>query len=260
MSRRRVLNIVSRKKCDNMMPRVVNADGTNQLGPLADQTDALVCLFVPNARVTRTSITNPAVRNVSDTYAVGYREKVAITVNGGGTFMWRRIVFMLKGQDLRQAMDSDGTGTVAQQLYWQTTEGGCNRVIGPLPEGQNSNEELTSYVFKGQVAVDWNNYFTAPVDTRRVTVRSDRTRVIRPGNETGAARLYSMWYPIRRSIIYEDDMESDVVGDKAYSTAGLRGVGDMYILDMMGIITGGGDIPVTTYTFNPEGSYYWHER
>ena len=51
---------------------------------------------------------------------------------GGGTFMWRRIVFMLKGGDLRVAMDSSNAGNIPNQLFDQTTEGGCRRVIGPL--------------------------------------------------------------------------------------------------------------------------------
>lgn len=259
MTRRRVLDIASRKKVDNMMPRVVGSDGVSVLGSYTS-TDPLTCLFVPNARTSRTALTNPAVRNSAETFAVGYREKVAITVNGGGTFMWRRIVFMLKGPELRKALDSDESAATLNMYYWETIEGGCNRVIGPLDEGLSADDELCAYVFKGQNGVDWSSKFTAPVDHNRITVKSDRTRVIRPGNETGAARLFKFWYPIRRSIVYNDDMESDVVGDKPYSTSGLRGVGDMYVLDLMGISTGGGDIPVSSYNFNPEGSYYWHER
>lgn len=259
MTRRRVLNITSRKKCDNMIPRVVKSDGTTTVGAFTSQ-EQMMCLFVPNARATRTSVTNPAVRNKSETFAVGYKETVQISVDGGGTFMWRRIVFMLKGSDLRVAMDSDDTGNLINQLMWQNMEGGCNRVIGPLDAAFNAPAELTSYVFKGQEDVDWVNRFTAPVDHNRVTVKSDKVRVMRPANETGSSRTYKLWYPIRRTIVYEDDMESDVVGDKPFSTAGLRGVGDMYILDIMGMQTGGGSAPLSTYQFDPEGSYYWHER
>jgi len=254
MTSRRVLNITTRKKCDNMVPRVVNPDGTSTLSSYTSP-DALMCLFIPTARTTRTSLTNPAVRNTTETFSVGYRERVQLDVTGGGTLMWRRIVFMLKGADLRTAMDSGHIGNIPNQLYWELTEGGCNRVIGPLDPAGNSQDELTSYVFRGQENVDWSNFFTAPLDTHRVTVKSDRVRTIRPGNDTGASRSYKLWYPIRRNLIYEDDMESDVVGDQPFSTAGLRGIGDMYVLDIMGFTAGTG-----TYKFTPEGSYYWHER
>lgn len=259
MSTRRVLNITSRKKVDSMLPIVVGEDNNTTVGAFTS-SQPLLSLFIPNARNTRTFISNPAVRNTSDIFAVGYKEKVHLTVNGGGTLMWRRIVFYLKGQDLRNAMDSSNAGNIPGQLFNQTVEGGCRRVIGPLQGVTNAQNELQSYVFRGQEDLDWSNQFTAPLDTRRITVKSDRTRTIRPGNDTGASRLFNLWYPIRRTISYEDDLESDVVGDVPFSTAGLRGIGDIYVMDIMGIVNGGDESPVTTYTFSPEGSFYWHEK
>jgi len=259
MSSRRILNVTSRKKVDNMMPVVVDEASEVTVGPFSSPSP-LLCLFVPNARDTRTPITNPAVRNSSDIFAVGYKEKVRIDVLGGGTFMWRRIVFMLKGDDLRRAMDSSDAGNIPNQLFDQTTEGGCRRVIGPLLGVTNAQTELQHYVFRGQEDVDWADQFTAPIDTRRVTVKYDKMRVIRPGNDTGASRLYRFWHPIRRTISYEDDLESDVVGDRPFSTAGLRGVGDMYVMDIMAITNLTPDAPETSYRFSPEGSFYWHER
>lgn len=259
MTRRSILNVTSRKKVDSMLPVVITEDMNVTPGPWSNATP-LMCLFVPNARTSRTSITNPAVRNASDIFAVGYKERVQITLNGGGTFMWRRVVFFLKGEDLRHGMDSSEAGNIPGQLYNQTTEGGCRRVIGALEGTTNAREELQAYLFRGQMGLDWSSELTAPIDTRRVTVQSDRTRVIRPGNDTGASRLYNLWYPIRRTISYEDDLESNVVGDRPFSTAGLRGIGDMYIMDVMSIVTDQTEEPFTTYTFSPEGSFYWHER
>lgn len=259
MSTRRILNVTSRKKVDSMLPIVVAEDNTTTVGAFTS-ISPLLSLFIPNARDTRSSITNPAVRNSSDIFAVGYKEKVHLTVNGGGTFMWRRIVFYLKGDDLRRAMDSSDAGNIPNQLFDQTIEGGCRRVIGPLAGVTNARQELTSYVFRGQEGFDWSDQFTAPLDTRRITVKSDRTRVIRPGNDTGASRLFNLWYPIRRTISYQDDLESDVVGDRPFSTPGLRGLGDVYVMDIMAIVTDQSDAPFTSYTFSPEGSFYWHER
>lgn len=241
-----------------MMPVVIAEDNVVTVGSYTSVAP-LLCLFVPNARDSRTSITNPAVRNSADIFAVGYKEKVRIDIIGGATFMWRRIVFMLKGDDLRRFMDSSNNGNIPGQLYDQTTEGGCRRVIGPLLGVTNAQKELQQYVFRGQQDTDWVDQFTAPVDTRRVTVKSDRTRTIRPGNATGASRAYKFWYPIRRTISYEDSMESNVVGDRPFSTAGLRGIGDMYVMDIMAL-TNAGTSTATTYRFSPEGSFYWHER
>ena len=169
MSSRRILNVTSRKKVDNMMPIVVDEESAVTVGPFTSPSP-LLCVFVPNARTTRTPITNPAVRNSSDIFAVGYKEKVRLDVQGGGTFMWRRIVFMLKGDDLRRFMDSSDAGNIPNQLFDQTTEGGCRRVIGPLLGVTNAQEELQKYVFRGQENVDWADQFTAPIDTRRSTL------------------------------------------------------------------------------------------
>lgn len=258
MTRRGVLNITTRKKQDNMVSRVVNPDGTSTLGDFSS-SDPMMSLFIPNARSTRTPVNNPAVRNTTNTFAVGYKERVQIDLSGGGTLKWRRIVFMMKGSVLRDAMDTDDTGGILNQLFWQTTEGGTNRVIGPLDPGSPSQVELTSFLFQGQQDIDWRNFFTAKVDTTRVTLKYDKVRTIAPGNESGVSRSYRFWNPIRRTILYDDDMESDVVGDKPFSTEGLIGVGDMYILDVFAIV-----VPPLTgdglYTFSPEGTYYWHER
>ena len=48
-----------------MLPVVVAEDNTTTVGPYTSASP-LLSLFIPNARQTRTSITNPAVRNVSD--------------------------------------------------------------------------------------------------------------------------------------------------------------------------------------------------
>ena len=86
MSARRILNVTSRKKVDSMQPVVVLEDSTTTVGGYTSLAP-LLSLFVPNARNTRTPITNPAVRNSSDIFAVGYKEKVLLTVDGGGTLM-----------------------------------------------------------------------------------------------------------------------------------------------------------------------------
>ena len=84
MTRRRILNVTSRKKVDTMLPIVVTEDVTITPGPF-NAASPLTCLFIPNARTTRTSITNPAVRNASDIFAVGYKEKVQTTKQYGAT-------------------------------------------------------------------------------------------------------------------------------------------------------------------------------
>jgi len=266
MSSRRILNITSRKKADNMLPVVIDKGNNVTPGGYSSQAP-LICLFIPNARKLRADIFNPAVRNVSDIYAVGYKEKVLMQVSGGGTLMWRRIVFMLKGNDLRNFMDSAEAGNIPGQLYDQVDTGGCRRVIGPLDdEGgtpTNSLAELKAYVFRGQENVDWSDLLTAPLDNRRITTKYDKVHTISPGNETGKSRHFKFWHPIRRTIAYEDDMESPVspeVDSRPFSTAGLRGVGDMYVLDIMTIANTDGEAPPTTYNFAPEGTFYWHER
>ena len=123
----------------------------------------------------------------------------------------------------------------------------------------NAQDELQSYVFRGQEDVDWANQFTAPLDTRRITVKSDRTRTIRPGNDTGASRVFNLWYPIRRTISYEDDMEAIklvIVHSPLWVYVVL--VTCMSWISWVSLLVTGSSL--TTYKFSPEGSFYWHER
>jgi hypothetical protein len=232
-----------------------NAQGGGEKGPL--QTDqAVVMCFMPTARKSGVDPSNPAVRNTQVTYGVGYREALSIDSLGGAVWRWRRIAFNMKGSALRDAIDPPGdTGVAGYSFYDQTPEGGCQRLLLPMELAQQT--PLFDFLFRGQQGVDWSALTIAKVDTSRVTLLSDRIRYIRPLTTAGTSRPFKFWYPIRHNIVYDDDKESNKVGDSAYSTSAKTGWGDMYIVDIFApaiTVTGQG------ISIDVEGTYYWHER
>lgn len=255
MSRRRVLNITSVKKQDNMLAVTANSEGAVSKGPLVISEAAVLC-FIPTARKTNTDLTNPAVRNLQSIYGVGYKETVTLDSGTGAVWRWRRIVFNMKGASLRDTIDPPGdTGTAAYNFYDQLPEGGCNRLLAQMTLAQQT--ALWDFLFRGQQNVDWSGLFLAKVDTIRVSLMRDVTRYVRPTTTVGTSRTTRHWHRIGHNIVYDDDKESNKVGDSAYSTSSKLGWGDMYIVDIIAPA-----IPNTgmQLRFDVEGTYYFHER
>lgn len=255
MSRRRILNITSVKKQDNMLATKTDSGGGSSKGPLVTNQAVVMC-FMPTARKTGIDPSNPAVRTQQATYGVGYKENVTIDVLTGSVWRWRRIVFSLKGSSLRDYIDPPGdTGVATYTFFDQVPEGGCNRLLRPMDlAGQT---KLFDYLYRGTQNSDWSGLFLGKVDTSRVSVISDKMRYIRPMTQLGTSRSYKMWCPIGHNIIYDDDKESNKIGDSAFSTSSKRGWGDLYVVD---IIAPGAATGEYSLQFDVEGTYYFHER
>lgn len=238
-----------------MLAVTTNSDNEESKGPLVTK-EAVVMCFMPTARVTSTDLSNPAVRNLQNTYGVGYKETVTIDSVGGAVWRWRRIVFNLKGASLRDAIDPPGdTGTAGYKFYSQLPEGGCNRLLRPMTLAQQST--LFGFMFRGTQDVDWSGLFLAKVDTTRISVMRDVQRYVRPYTTIGTSRTTRHWHKIGHSIIYDDDKESNKVGDSPYSSGSRFGWGDMYVVDIIAPAITSPDISLR---FDVEGTYYFHER
>lgn len=264
MSRRRILNITTTKKQDAMAPWSSNASNVTPStnGPiLFDRTtafnDSRTMIFIPTARDRSIGNTNPdpnseSRRTATATFARGYAERITISTNSGLPWRWRRVVFMFKGSQFYQ----DG----ADQFYYERTLQGMTRLQIPT---KTANQDIIDLIcFQGSLGYDWANRVDAPLDRSRITVISDVVRTLNPGNQTGLTRTYNCFYPINKTLIYNDDEFGGDTSEAYFSSYTNQSCGDMYVMDYFSSMalpeplqTGTSQIAVQC-----EGRYYWHER
>lgn len=242
MSRRRLLNITSTKKQDNMQQVNRGPTGSVTSGPITVGT-GFESLFTPNARPW-VATDGQNMRNSQSIFVRGYKEKVQVTISGGEPWMWRRIMFTVKGANLWRDNPPP--------LY-DAGGGDMRRLVSPPQEAQYVI--LRGELFKGVEGTDWGDVLTAKVDTQHVNLLSDRTFQMNPANDTGMTRNYSLWYPINKTIVYNDDENGASKQSSYLSTVGKAGLGDIYIFDYVTSRIAGGSI-----TWGVEGTFYWHER
>jgi len=254
-SRRRILNVATIKKHDNMLPYVGEPDGTITPGPITTGT-GFTSLFMPSARKLGYDSVGESSRSRQVTYSVGYKERVEVNILGGGVWKWRRVVFSMKGRELFEE-----TTWNPPYLDKATDPKGCDmaRVINQPPSDQR--QEIRRVLWDGSEGLDWSSEFTAKVDTSRVTLFYDRTFTFNPRNESGYSRTFKFWHRTGKTLVYDDDEEGGVVdsGGSYVSVKSKAGMGDFYVYDIMylAVPAAAGNAAVT---FNPEGTYYWHER
>nr|QXN75680.1 MAG: capsid protein [Genomoviridae sp.] len=256
-SRRRILNVASIKKHDNMMPTVRIPGGGLVPGPISTTT-GFTSLFVPSARQLNVGSAGESGRERQTTFSVGYKERVQVDVIGGGVWKWRRVVFAYKGVTLYD--QGDPTWTVPFHNKAIDPQGSdMVRLIGQPTTDQA--QFLRAVIWDGTEGIDWTSEFVAKVDTSRVTPLYDRTITFNPRNESGYSRTFRLWHPTRKNIVYNEDEEGgapDAFGSYT-SVIGRPGMGDLYVYDIVyNVIPSASGS--TTLNFTPEGTYYWHER
>nr|QXN75628.1 MAG: capsid protein [Genomoviridae sp.] len=269
-SRRRILNVSSIKKRDNMMSAVaVPGEGRPTLGPLTTNT-GFTSLFIPTARtLAPANDMGDTMRQRQTTYSVGYKERVQVDIIGGGVWKWRRVVFAYKGGD---SLWSGG------EFPGQWTEPYFSKSVKPDPDdplpiapdmtrliGQPHSDQadmIRGLLWDGHQGVDWSSEYTAKVDTTRVRLLSDKTYVFNPGNESGMSRTFRLWYPIRRNIVYDDEEwgASAFARGSPLSVQSNAGFGDVYVYDIAYCVVPSSGSVAAQMQFSPEGTYYWHER
>lgn len=250
MGRRQILNISSKKKQDNMAPVVTdNAGGSVTPGPLRIVGNVpMMLLWCATARDRESptgSDTTISVRESDICYMRGLKEKINITTNSAASWHWRRICFTAKGiNSLITAVDS-----VQTSVGWTRMMTNINNTT--------SGNFLLGYVFRGSQGVDWNDAFTAKVDTNRVTLKYDKTRIFASGNQLGRYFKHQNWLPMNKNLHYSNDEAGETESNDTHSSLGKAGMGDYYILDFFTCATNtAGD----TMDFTPEATLYWHEK
>jgi len=252
-STRRILNLASTKKRDNMRPGDVALNGSITMGesvmPAVNAFTKLWCATArdkipdtsgdPNARAQRTSTV---------CYMRGIKEKIMFRTNSDLAWRWRRIVFSVKG--LHQIM---------QYNAWAENSNGYIRAVGDLSTDAavGPRNALESYLFEGNGLQDWQTFWTAKVDTNRVTIHYDKTRLFQSSNGRGRFFKHNMWIPLNKNIQYGDDEAGKSTNETHYSTLGKGGMGDVYIYD---VFEANSTDANSTLAFQPEATLYWHEK
>jgi len=236
------------------MPTVLSAAGDATSGGLLVGT-GFNSLFLASSRHFMQNPTTHG-RNVTSTYARGYRERINIKLGAGGTWSWRRVVFAMKGPQIRNFwIDNSLIPPIdgLQDEFGQTTVRALNTVESPILT------QITTLLFEGVQNTDWYDPYTAKVDKTRVTLLYDRVRSFNPGNESGKIINIKQWLPINKNLVYDDDENAQGMTSIPYSTEGKPGIGDVYIWDMVRLESPA-QAGTASFQFTPEGTWYWHER
>lgn len=258
--------MTSRKKQDNMAaytnvtPGSTNGNTNYGLGgAVLEGTTLYIMPFCATARPgtnasnIQGSPLDNAMRTSTTCFMRGLKENVEIVTNNGRAWQWRRICISLKGENITGLV---GTGYRLDTL----TSNGNVRVLNSWGNSLTDQRfaTLADLLFKGASLVDWIDPFTAPVDTRRVTLHYDKTRILQSGNEQGILRKVKMWHPMNKNIVYGDDENGDDEVTNRYSVDTKQGMGDYFVIDI--IKAGLGGTTTDRMAFTPQATLYWHEK
>nr|QJB18621.1 MAG: capsid protein [Genomoviridae sp.] len=262
-SRKRILNMTSTKKKDNMLcwtntsPSQIVLGFTYGVGPaILTGGNTYIFPWVANYRPA-TDYTGGFARPVQESvrtstvcYMRGVKEQIQIQTNTGMPWTWRRICFTLKGTALRNFATTNmwmnitnGNGPTRLMNNWATTTGG---------------QAIVDLVFDGRTGADWDSVYAAKTDKQRISVHYDKTVTMNPGNESGYVRNFKLWHPMNKNMQYDDDESGDGESTAGYSTLNKMGMGDYYIVDIIASGTAGDSDDMLR--FNPQATLYWHEK
>lgn len=198
-------------------------------------------------------------RTASTCYIRGVKENLRFQTNTGIPWLWRRIVFSHRGPSPFNTLNSSDTPV---QSYSPTidTSVGPGRVWMNQAVNAMTNTTTSQYglLFKGTLNKDYEDVFTAAIDTTRVDLKSDKTVRISSGNANGIFREYKRWYPVNKNLVYGDVESGDNTSASSYSVADKRGCGDIYIMDIIQAGTGATSSDLIQIGSNT--TLYWHEK
>lgn len=248
-SRRRILNIASKKKQDNMLATRLDAGGNNPtVGAFTIPGTGGQFLWSPTIRdrasgATPSDPTSVSVRESDICYMRGLRESIIFASNSAASWRWRRVCFTCKGLPFgpQVALETNNGWT---RLLWNIA-------------GTGVLSTAVDTVFRGTQGIDWVDFFVAKVDTNRVKVYSDTLRTFSSGNQAGKYFKDKKWYPMNENLVYNNDERGEGETATTASTTGRAGMGDYYIMDLFDCTT---LAAADTLFFQPEATLYWHEK
>ncbi|AXB22631.1 capsid protein [Lepus americanus faeces associated genomovirus SHP111] len=267
MSKKRILNVTSRKKRDTMLSTFQGGSAsTPGQGAYTTFANNAITIFPWVATGRDNSLIqggaqagtafDSSTRSATTCYMRGLKEAIEIQTSTGLPWQWRRVCFTTKDPAGTLATGNGGISGVFEN------SNGFQRLVYNVTSASTSDtlalNTLTAILFKGRINVDWFDYMTAPLDTLRVTVKFDRTRTIASGNQSGAIRKFNLWHPMNKNLVYDDDEVGGAENASYYSVASKAGMGDYYVIDM--IVPGKGGTSSDGFSFEPQATLYWHEK
>ncbi len=208
-------------------------------------------------------------RSLSDVYVRGYKEKTTMATNSGAQWLWRRLVVTMKTPLWKQFPSL----TVQRQI---PLDGGRSSGqvrtmfnIGQTPEGESDiAKAVYNVIFEGTLDVDWHNVFNAKPDSRFIRVIKDEVTPIQSKNDEAIYKSYNRWYPVNGNMHYNEKEEGDQIKDdpdlvatenaaSKFAADGITGAGDLWVFDFF---TCASRTSSDELRFQPNGTFYWHER
>lgn len=237
LSKKGLLDLTSTKKHDTMRLYDPNTPA-NQFFSMPRGTNSY--LWCPTARSrANENLTN--VRNNSTVYYKGLSERLELSPSGGKTWKWRRLVFSMKGFKPTNAFFESSEGVLR---IWRTM---------PIVD----QEALSNLVFKGELLVDFSTPFTGQVDTNRVKIHYDKTRVLSNGNQNAYLRNPRHWIPLEKNFRYDEDENGDEYRSSVWAAPGNHNLGDVFVWDIFADV--GADTG-DSLTVRSGTTIYWHEK
>lgn len=266
-TKRYLLNVTSTKKRDTMRQWTnTNSSGapTSVVGAPAyvNGNTGGVFLWCATARDITDStgepntVTNSMQRTATTCFMRGLSERIDIQSSSAVPWKWRRICFALKDPTLF----ASGTGaTINYPGYLDSSHGYLRGWINALVNNDNpALSNLQSVLFQGAQNVDWSDAIMAKVDTRRVDLKFDKTRIIQSGNDTGVFKKYPHWHPMNKNLVYDDDERGESTVSSNFSVTDKRGMGDYVIMDIFNAHASASAADVLR--IQSESTLYWHEK
>lgn len=198
-----------------------------------------------------------AARTATRTYVKGISETYRLVPSDASCWEWRRIVCSIKGGFGRSNSDIELIGaqysTNPTQRYLKDITGDTT---GPYTQMWDAVQDI---LFRGVKTTDWTDQMTAPVDTARVTLHSDKRRTLFSSNDAPRPRLVKTYVPINKTIQYDDEENGISITPSKFAVESKIGIGDIYIFDML---TCRAPISATTSQLQVVSTqtYYWHEK
>lgn len=205
-------------------------------------------------------------RTNSTCYIRGFKESIHVETNDGSAWKWRRIVFSMKGTYYLLNPGTAQAGVIDAQpyAYAEVTNLGFTRLWRNLATQASNRDYVDQLLFKGGKAFDWTDAFTAAIDTDRIQLMYDKTRIIQSGNANGIIRKYNMWHSMNKNIRYSDDEQGNTSGGgTAFSSVYASpkpnyGAGDMLIYDFFR--ANESSTASSQIQLSSTSTLYWHEK
>lgn len=270
MSRRSILNITScKKKRASVSYYNPGTASTNAPGPLtipsnpsnsfntANQTTSVIP-WIPTAQDLTVAGPLPVrehQRSATTCYMRGLKETISLVPNTAIEWQWRRICFTARRANL----------TAANPPYGSSPSAGYVRLLDNYGNSGSSSStgrnlyvrNIVEVLFKGELSLNWDDFFLAQTDTRRCDIKYDKTRYLRSGNAQAVSYNYKMWHPMNKNLVYDDEEYGADVTSSAFSVQDKRGMGDYFVIDFFRPVNG---TATDTLTIRSNAMLYWHEK